>query len=859
MKYVCLILLLSFTPLLRAQTLISGRVTGPDQKPLPTVNITAKNEGKILAFAITKADGSYQLKITAPADSLLVTLSKMGFANQEHILPNQSRQLDFVLQKGDFTLKEVKVESPPVRRRGDTLSYKVEEFQSAADRTIGDVIKKMPGMEVDPDGKIYYQGKPINRYYVEDMNLLDGRYNLVNENLPHGKVATVQVYENHQPIRALDSLRPSERAAINIRLKNKVTKTGNFQYGAGLKPFLWNVNATPIVFVPNFQFLASVRSNNTGENLFPMFYDSFQSELFSKENWLEVSSVNPPGFASKRWMDNRSHALSVNTLKKSRQSLEMKLNTSLILDQQKRTGASATTYFLSNETIRFSENVHSRFRTNHLSGTLEFIKNVPKAYFTNKLTLEKEWRADQGENDRIARLYYQENNTGNLRISNNFHRIFTRKNKTYNFYSLVSYAGSFQALNVSLTGTDSLASPFQDFAHRGFTTHNYADFTVRIKNRVSVSLRTGSQIGLSHIKTELSGHELRTDTLNDFRWNTFRTYVSGNMLLKPGKWTFMLNFPLAHYHITYTPGGRRTGYLQTDGRRTFNRLVPEPMLSVRLKSTPSLEWNSYFQYQNSVARLGDIYPGHIMRSYLSVVSRNTDFTNNQRFSGGAGVTFNHVTSGLSFNANLGATRNILNQLPQNHILPDGSGEVRYTTQKNISRMRSGRAQVTQYFFGLKTTVSAGVTLSELLNEQSLNGSLNLLSNRTVTPNARITLNRFKRMELNYTTQYGYSRMGNTAETVKQFQQQVGMALSAVKNTTILLSAEQVRISRQNYFFSDLTLRYTPPKIKQDFELGVVNLFNQDTFRNIYLRDYLMQETIFQLRPRQFLLRGSFRL
>ena len=327
MKYVCLILLLSFTPLLRAQTLISGRVTGPDQKPLPTVNITAKNEGKILAFAITKADGSYQLKITAPTDSLLITLSKMGFANQEHILPNQSRQLDFVLQKGDFTLKEVKVESPPVRRRGDTLSYKVEEFQSAADRTIGDVIKKMPGMEVDPDGKIYYQGKPINRYYVEDMNLLDGRYNLVNENLPHGKVATVQVYENHQPIRALDSLRPSERAAINIRLKNKVTKTGNFQYGAGLKPFLWNVNATPIVFVPNFQFLASVRSNNTGENLFPMFYDSFQSELFSKENWLEVSSVNPPGFASKRWMDNRSHALSVNTLKKSRQSLEMKLNT----------------------------------------------------------------------------------------------------------------------------------------------------------------------------------------------------------------------------------------------------------------------------------------------------------------------------------------------------------------------------------------------------------------------------------------------------------------------------------------------------------------------------------------------------
>jgi len=677
MKYIYLIPLLFFTPLLRAQTLISGHVTDTGQKPLPAVNITAKNGVKILAFAITKTDGSYQLKIMAPVDSLLISVRKMGFANQEYLLPNQSRQLDFVLQKGDFILKEFKVDAPPIRRRGDTLSYKVEEFQSAADRTIGDVIKKLPGMEVDPDGRIFYQGKPINRYYVENMNLLDGRYGLVNENLPHGKVATVEVFENHQPIRVLDSLRPSEQAAINIKLKNKVTKTGNFQYGTGLRPFLWNVNATPIVFVPDFQFLASAKSNNTGENLFPLFQDSFQNELFSKENWLSVASVSPPDFTSRRWMDNRSHALSVNTLKKSRRALEMKLNTSLILDQQKRTGTGTTTYFLNNETIRFSESVHSRHRTNQLSGTLELVRNVPKAYFTNKLTLEKEWRADQGENDRVTRLYYQESNTGNLRISNNFHRIFTRRNKTWNFYSLTSYISNLQTLAVSLIDTDSLASPLQDFSHRGFSTHNYADFTVQIKKRGSVSVRAGSQIGLSRVKTELNRYTTDADTLNDFRWNTFRTYLSGNMMLRPGKWTLLLNFPLAHYHIAFVPAGNRI----SGERQTFSRLVPEPLLSVRLKSTPSLEWNSYLQYQNTVARLGDIYPGQVMMSYLSVVSRNTNFINNQRFYGGAGVTYNHVISGLSFNANLGATRNILNQLPQNHILPDGSAEVFYTTQK----------------------------------------------------------------------------------------------------------------------------------------------------------------------------------
>lgn len=852
MKLIYLIILLLFGYQTGAQILISGRVADADEKPLPAVNITAKKDGKILAFAVTKADGLYQLKIVSSADSLLITVSKMGFTNQEHLLPNQNRQLDFILQKGDFILKEVKVEAPPIRRRGDTLSYKVEEFQSAADRTIGDVIKKLPGIEVDSDGKIYYQGEPINRYYVENMNLLDGRYGLVNENLPHGKVATVEVFENHQPVRALGSLRPSERAAINIKLKNKITKTGNFQYGAGFEPFLWNVNATPIVFVPNFQFLASLKSNNTGENLFPMFYDNFQNELFSKENWLSVSSVSPPAFSSKRWMDNRSHAFSVNTLKKTPKSLEMKLNTSLILDQQKRAGAGSTTYFLNDETIRFTENIHSRFNTNQLSGTLEFIKNVPKTYFTNKLTLEKEWRADQGQNERLTRLYDQESTTENLRISNNFHRVFTRRNKTYNFYSLTSYARNLQSLSVQLTDVDSLASPLQDFSHRGFGTHNYADFSVRIKNLFSISLRAGSQIALSHIKTGLSGHEVSPDTANDFRWNTFKTYASGNVTLKPGKWTLMLNLPLAHYHIYYAP---------SDRRQTFNRLVPEPMLNARLKSTPSLEWSSYFQYHNTLARLGDIYPGNIMRNYLSVVSKNTDFTDNHRFSGGAGVNYNNVVTGLSFNVNLSTTRNVLNQLPQSHILPDGSSEVIYTAQKNISRMHYGRTQITQYLFGLKTTVSAGLSVSEFETEQSLNGNLGLFSNRSITPNARITVNRFKRMELNYTTIYTHSRMNNTPESVRQFQQRVGMALSALKNTVIVFNAEHYRIqnNQKNYFFSDLTFRYNFPKIRQDFELGVVNLFNQDTFRNIYLRDYIMQETVFQLRPRQFVIRGSFRL
>jgi hypothetical protein len=82
----------------------------------------------------------------------------------------------------------------------------VNSFSKEQDRSIGDVLKRMPGIEVLPDGKILYQGKAINKYYIEGLDLLEGKYNLANDNLPYQEVSQVQILENHQPIKTLDSL-----------------------------------------------------------------------------------------------------------------------------------------------------------------------------------------------------------------------------------------------------------------------------------------------------------------------------------------------------------------------------------------------------------------------------------------------------------------------------------------------------------------------------------------------------------------------------------------------------------------------------------------------------------------------------
>src|SRR5690606_19281000 len=135
------------------------------------------------------------------------------------------------------------------------------------DRVIADIIKKLPGVELR-GGRIFYRGQEIQRYLVEGLNLMENQYSLLNENLPAGAVQKVQIIKHDQPVRLLDSLDISKQPALNLKLKKYLT-TGLVKIGAGMRPLLWDVNVTPMVFKKNLQMLSSFQSSNAGRDLEP--------------------------------------------------------------------------------------------------------------------------------------------------------------------------------------------------------------------------------------------------------------------------------------------------------------------------------------------------------------------------------------------------------------------------------------------------------------------------------------------------------------------------------------------------------------------------------------------------------------
>jgi hypothetical protein len=302
-----------------SQTVISGYVKNKQNEAISSVTVTVQRLGasSISGFTSTDKSGKFKLIYNGAGDSLLVTVRGMMIEKMTRTIPNRSATVDFVTNDKATLLKEVVVKASPVIRRKDTLSYVVGAFTEKNDRTIEDVLKKMPGINVSSSGEISYNGKAINKFYIEDVDMLGGRYNIATHNINADDVASVQVYENHQPIKADFSF--SDQTAINLRLKNSAKGIWTVQAlaGAGYEPVLWDAELTAMHFAHNRQHISTYKGNNCGHTADEELLQHYdKGALPTNGGMLSVSQPYVPDVEKKRYIDNTTNSVSINQLVK---------------------------------------------------------------------------------------------------------------------------------------------------------------------------------------------------------------------------------------------------------------------------------------------------------------------------------------------------------------------------------------------------------------------------------------------------------------------------------------------------------------------------------------------------------------
>ena len=153
-------LLIIFCLKIQAQTVFEGSVIDAQGKAGDAiVTVTAKGYSSVLAFAETDNKGNYRLEVNSQSDSLTITAAGMSIGQQVKIVANRSQRLNFRVNEKVLQLKEVEVHAKKIRQNGDTLNYSVGAYQQQGDRTIGDVLKRMPGIEVSDNGSIKFNGE----------------------------------------------------------------------------------------------------------------------------------------------------------------------------------------------------------------------------------------------------------------------------------------------------------------------------------------------------------------------------------------------------------------------------------------------------------------------------------------------------------------------------------------------------------------------------------------------------------------------------------------------------------------------------------------------------------------------------
>lgn len=254
--------------------------------------------------------------------------------------------------------------------KGDTIAYSVLGLREKQDRTIEDVIGRIPGIRVDVSGQIMYNGKPINKFYVDGKDMAGDSYAMVSKNLSADKVDTVEVLQHHQPVKALQGKQFSEAAALNLVLKDgvKFHWTGTAELGSGMflqAPWNWTHRARLVeMYLGNkMQAISMYKHNNVAEDM--------EREVMglSYDDSERGQLTNIGGIGTGRYGFNNSHMVATNWYFKTGKNSHTRFQMSGLWDKSTTHGYSERTYLDVGDEAKLVEERNSSSYTSHWKGS----------------------------------------------------------------------------------------------------------------------------------------------------------------------------------------------------------------------------------------------------------------------------------------------------------------------------------------------------------------------------------------------------------------------------------------------------------------------------------------------------------
>lgn len=222
---------------------IKATVTDSTNAPLiaATVLLTQASDSTLVSFSQTDDDGSFLLKNIKKGNyRLQITYIGLGSYSELVEWPNESELNlgQIILRPENQTLQQVTVEADriPIQFNKDTINYNADAFKTRPNAVVEDLLKKLPGVEVDQNGDIKAQGEAVNKVLVDGKEFFGNDPKMATKNLPADAVDKVQVYDKKSDQAEFTGIDDGqEQKTINLELKEDKKKGvfGNLMAGHG--------------------------------------------------------------------------------------------------------------------------------------------------------------------------------------------------------------------------------------------------------------------------------------------------------------------------------------------------------------------------------------------------------------------------------------------------------------------------------------------------------------------------------------------------------------------------------------------------------------------------------------------------
>src|SRR6218665_2206216 len=266
---------LLFTSICFSQSVrFDGLIQDEQKNPLEMANIMAINSGTkaMDSYGITNDKGKFQLTLK-PNTSYIIKVSYLGMKSKDIALVTKTENItqNVVLDGAGIELEGVEiVREMPVSIKGDTIVYNADSFKSGTEKKLEDVLKKLPGVEVNADGEIEVEGKKVSKLMVEGKDFFDGDTKLGVKNIPTDPINKIQVLRNYNEVSALKGLEnDQDNVAMNIKLKEgkKNFWFGDVTAGVGVGELdsRYVINPKLFYYSPKYSINLITNFNNIGE------------------------------------------------------------------------------------------------------------------------------------------------------------------------------------------------------------------------------------------------------------------------------------------------------------------------------------------------------------------------------------------------------------------------------------------------------------------------------------------------------------------------------------------------------------------------------------------------------------------